>query len=88
MKTTDKRIFITGTAGFIGFHLADKYLRNGWEVVGLDGITPYYNVNLKLARNRILQENRKYDFVEGMLEDKDKLKKIVNNFRSDPVTIR
>ena len=44
------KILVTGTAGFIGFHLAKKLLENGHEVVGLDNINDYYDVNLKYAR--------------------------------------
>ncbi len=44
------KILITGTAGFIGFHLAKKLLQRGDEVVGLDNINDYYDVNLKYAR--------------------------------------
>ena len=44
------KIFITGTAGFIGFHLAKKLLERGDEVVGLDNINDYYDVNLKYGR--------------------------------------
>ncbi|HUH49061.1 MAG TPA: NAD-dependent epimerase/dehydratase family protein, partial [Mycoplana sp.] len=48
------RYFITGTAGFIGFHLARRLLEEGHEVVGLDGMTQYYDVSLKEARNAAL----------------------------------
>ncbi len=44
------KILITGTAGFIGFHLAKKMLEKGYEVVGLDNINDYYDVKLKYAR--------------------------------------
>ncbi len=44
------KILITGTAGFIGYHLAKKLLERGDEVVGLDNINDYYDVNLKYAR--------------------------------------
>jgi len=44
---TSRKILVTGTAGFIGFHLAKKLLERGDEVVGLDNINDYYNVNLK-----------------------------------------
>ena len=44
------KILITGVAGFIGFHLAEKLLKLGYEVVGIDNINDYYDVNLKYAR--------------------------------------
>ena len=45
-----RKILVTGTAGFIGFHLAKKLLDRGDEVVGLDNINDYYDVNLKYGR--------------------------------------
>ena len=44
------RCLITGTAGFIGFHLAKRLLQQGHEVTGIDGMTPYYDVKLKEDR--------------------------------------
>lgn len=44
------KILITGTAGFIGFHLAERLIKEGFEVVGLDVVNDYYDVNLKYAR--------------------------------------
>jgi len=44
------KILVTGTAGFIGFHLAKKLLERGDMVVGLDNINDYYDVNLKYSR--------------------------------------
>jgi UDP-glucuronate 4-epimerase len=63
------RILVTGSAGFIGFHLAGMLLAQGHQVIGLDGLTPYYDVRLKLDRHAIL--NRHPDFTEAvqMLED-------------------
>ena len=66
-----KRAFITGTAGFIGFHLAKLLLDQGWQVHGLDGMTSYYDINLKRARLAILQQNQAFTQVEAMLEDAD-----------------
>ncbi len=45
-----KKILITGTAGFIGFHVANALLERGFEVVGLDNINDYYDVRLKYDR--------------------------------------
>ena len=54
------KILVTGTAGFIGYYLAKKLLERGDEVMGLDNINDYYDVNLKYARLNelgILKEN-------------------------------
>ena len=48
--------FITGTAGFIGFHLARRLLQDGHQVTGFDGLTPYYNVKLKHMRHAALAQ--------------------------------
>jgi len=63
------RILITGAAGFIGFHLAARLLADGHEVVGVDGLTPYYDVRLKAARFATLDEHEKFSGVSVMLED-------------------
>lgn len=45
-----KRVLVTGSAGFIGFHLAKQLLENGYEVIGIDNLNDYYDVQLKLDR--------------------------------------
>ena len=45
-----KKILVTETAGFIGYHLAKKLLERGDEVVGIDNINDYYDINLKYGR--------------------------------------
>jgi UDP-glucuronate 4-epimerase len=67
------RVFVTGTAGFIGFHLARRLLADGHEVTGLDGMTAYYDVNLKRARRDILRAHEAYTDHEVMLEDAERL---------------
>ncbi|MDE1992374.1 MAG: NAD-dependent epimerase [Rhizobiaceae bacterium] len=64
------RYLITGTAGFIGFHLARRLLEDGHFVVGFDGMTPYYDVKLKEKRHAILARSNGFKAVVGMLEDK------------------
>ena len=63
------RVFITGTAGFIGYHLARRLLAEGHEVVGFDGLTDYYDVRLKRARHAQLAVFGKFRAVIGRLED-------------------
>ena len=63
------RIFITGTAGFIGFHLARLLLDEGFTVHGFDGMTDYYDVTLKQRRHAMLLQNPGFAATEGMLED-------------------
>ncbi len=63
------RYLITGTAGFIGFHLAKRLLEQGHEVVGIDGMTPYYDVNLKKDRHALLERFGSFQAYSCMLED-------------------
>ncbi|MEI2297530.1 NAD-dependent epimerase [Ensifer sp. MJa1] len=64
------RYLITGTAGFIGFHLAKRLIDEGHFVVGFDGMTPYYDVTLKERRHAILARSNGFKAVVGMLEDR------------------
>lgn len=67
------RFLVTGSAGFIGFHLARRLLEDGHCVMGYDAMTNYYDPALKRARNAILQTHAGYDFVEAALEDRTAL---------------
>lgn len=80
-----QKIFITGTAGFIGFHLAQNLLERGHEVIGFDGMTDYYDVSLKERRHQVLLENPKFTAVHGMLEDFDALEKVFNQHKPDVI---
>jgi UDP-glucuronate 4-epimerase len=68
-----RTVLITGTAGFIGFHLARLLLAEGYRVVGYDGMTPYYDIALKRARHQILLQSPGFTCEEGMLEDMPRL---------------
>ena len=80
-----KKFLITGTAGFIGFHLSKLLLKEGHLVLGYDGMTDYYDVNLKKERHSILLKNRNFSAVEGMLEDYSELDKISTEFQPDVI---
>ncbi|PDT40480.1 MULTISPECIES: NAD-dependent epimerase [Sinorhizobium] len=67
------RYFITGTAGFIGFHVAKRLIDDGHFVVGFDGMTPYYDVTLKERRHAILERSNGFKAVTAMLEDRSAL---------------
>ena len=79
------RFFLTGTAGFVGFHLARKLLGQGHEVVGFDAVTPYYDVSLKRARLAILGVEPSFSPVEVRLEDAEGLNTAVRQARADIV---
>ena len=79
-------IIITGSAGFIGFHLAKKLLENGFEVVGVDNLNDYYDKDLKLSRNKYLEnisEEKKvrYTLQKASLQDNFKVKEIFTKFK-------
>jgi UDP-glucuronate 4-epimerase len=67
------RFLITGTAGFVGFHLAQRLLADGHTVLGIDGLTPYYDQTLKRRRHEILAQFPKFTARELMLEDAPRL---------------
>jgi UDP-glucuronate 4-epimerase len=75
-----KKYLVTGAAGFIGFHLCKKLLESGVDVVGIDNLNDYYDVNLKKARLQQLQDIRNFKFVKVSLEEKDK---ILDMFKSE-----
>ncbi len=63
-------ILITGAAGFIGYHVAHRCLSAGMQIVGLDNLNEYYDVNLKNARLRLLCEFPNFEFAPIDLKDR------------------
>lgn len=80
-----KRIFVTGTAGFIGYHLANLLLREGHEVAGYDGLTDYYDVSLKQRRHAMLNQHKNFSATEAMLEDEAQLTTAITAFKPDVI---
>jgi len=65
-----KKVLVTGSAGFIGFHLCKKLLASDIEVVGLDNLNPYYDPELKKARLALLTPNSRYKHVNLDMADR------------------
>jgi len=94
------KVLVTGSAGFIGFHLANRLSKEGFNVVGLDSLNDYYEVSLKYDRLEaagIRKEEIKYNelyssktlpgyqFIQLQLEDKENLEKLFKNEQIDIV---
>jgi UDP-glucuronate 4-epimerase len=77
--------FITGAGGFIGFHLAELLLQEGWRVAGFDGMTDYYDVSLKEGRLEVLQQHANFSFTQAMLEDNDAVQAAVKEAKPDVI---
>ena len=75
------RIFITGSSGFIGFHLSKKLLDSGHSVHGFDSMNNYYDVKLKKARYKILKKYNKFSFTKNNLENQKVLSKTILKFK-------
>ena len=71
------KIFITGSSGFIGFHLSKKLLDKGHIVHGFDSMNNYYDVKLKKKRYQILKKYKKFSFTKSKLENKNILSKVI-----------
>jgi UDP-glucuronate 4-epimerase len=94
------KIFLTGAAGFIGFHVTQKLLQSGYEVLGLDNINSYYDIDLKLNRLKQLgidtstivdyariksDTHNNFEFIKSELSDADHLSQIIKEFKPNCV---
>ena len=75
------KIFVTGSSGFIGFHLSKKLLEKGHNVHGFDSMNNYYDVKIKKARLKILNEYKKFSFTKNKLENNKILSKSILKFK-------
>lgn len=79
------KIFVTGSAGFIGFHLCKRLLDDGHDVLGVDNLNAYYDVNLKKARLSILTPYNKFKFKRLNIADRESMTSIFAENQFDRV---
>ena len=79
------KILVTGAAGFIGMHTSLKLLARGDEVVGLDNLNDYYDVNLKHSRLALLEQSDNFSFVRADLADRAALEACFEEYALDAV---
>lgn len=87
MNIDFQNVLVTGAAGFIGFHLSLRLLKNGCHVVGIDNMNPYYDVNLKKDRLNQLLAFEKFAFHESDISDLCKLEAVFKNHKPFDVVV-
>ncbi len=85
MQFTFNNVLVTGAAGFIGFHLANRLAAEGYAVTGIDNLSPYYDVSLKRARLEILDKSENFIFKQLDLAQGKPLKKLFDSAQFDVV---
>lgn len=83
--TKPRCALVTGSAGFIGFHLCQRLLAEGWKVIGIDALTDYYDVALKKARQALLLEHPSFCTETARIETPGMLEALFATHRPDTV---
>jgi len=74
-------VLITGAAGFIGFHLSELLLSEGYSIIGFDNLNDYYSVHLKQDRLDVLRDYGNFTFVKGDLADREATDSLFGNYK-------
>ncbi|NBI29308.1 NAD-dependent epimerase/dehydratase family protein [Chengkuizengella marina] len=82
--SSQNQLLVTGCAGFIGYHLTKRLLHQGYSIIGIDNLTPYYDVSLKKDRLKQLLPHENFTYQQISIEDGSKIKHIFseNEFES------
>jgi UDP-glucuronate 4-epimerase len=81
----NKYILITGSAGFIGYHICNLFLKKGYKVIGIDNYNNYYDQNLKINRCEINKKNKNFTFYKANISSKSLINKIFKLYKIDLV---
>ena len=79
------KILLTGCAGFIGYHLANKLIAKNFDVMGVDNLNDYYDTNLKSERLKILQSYNNFKFKKTDISSRDDITNIFQGFNPEKV---
>lgn len=85
MTSKTRTALVTGSAGFIGYHVAARLLADGFRVIGFDGMTEYYDVTLKQRRHQMLSQSPNFTPIEGLLETDGLVMDIMSEHKPDVV---
>lgn len=79
------KILVTGAAGFIGFHLCRHLLSRGDEIIGIDNINDYYDINLKYSRLKLIEADENFTFIKMDIADRQAMEKLFSDHQFDRV---